>query len=76
MISKVYSAALAGIDSFRVTVEVDGYPGGEQNFCQVVGLPDAAVREARDRMKSACFNSGFPFPDLSFIINLAPADRR
>lgn len=76
MISKVYSAALAGIDSFRVTIEVDGYPGAEQNSCLVVGLPDTAVKEARDRMKSACFNSGYPFPDLSFTINLAPADRR
>jgi len=75
MISKVYSAALAGIDSFRVTIEVDGFPSAPE-FCQIVGLPDAAVKEARDRIKSACFNSGYQFPDLSFVINLAPADRR
>ncbi len=75
MISKVYSAALAGIDSFRVTVEVDSFPATESSF-QIVGLPDAAVKEAKDRIRSACFNSLYPFPDSSFVINLAPADRR
>ncbi len=75
MISKVYSAALAGIDSFRVTVEVDSFPAMETSF-QLVGLPDAVVKESKDRIRSACFNSGFPFPDTSLVINLAPADRR
>ncbi len=75
MISKVYSAALAGIDSFRVTIEVDSFPSTETSF-QLVGLPDAVVKESKDRIRSACFNSGFPFPDTSLVINLAPADRR
>ena len=75
MISKVYSAALAGIDSFRVTIEVDSFPAMENSF-QIVGLPDAVVKESKDRIRSACFNSGFPFPDTSLVINLAPADRR
>lgn len=75
MISKVYSAALAGIDSFRVTIEVDSFPAMETSF-QLVGLPDAVVKESKDRIRSACFNSGFPFPDTSLVINLAPADRR
>ena len=74
MISKVYSAALLGIDSFRVTIEVDSFPPSD--VFQMVGLPDAAVKEAKDRIRSACFNSGYSFPDLSFVINLAPADRR
>ena len=75
MISKVYSAALSGIESFRVTIEVDSFPTLEPSF-QLVGLPDTAVREAKDRIKSACFNSGYSWPDASFTINLAPADRR
>ena len=75
MISKVYSAALSGIDSFRVTIEVDSFPAMETSF-QLVGLPDAVVKESKDRIRSACFNSGFPFPDTSLVINLAPADRR
>ena len=75
MISKVYSAALAGIDSFRVTIEVDSFPAMENSF-QIVGLPDAVVKESKDRIRSACFNSGFPFPDTALVINLAPADRR
>ena len=45
MISKVYSAALAGIDSFRVTIEVDSFPAMENSF-QLVGLPDAVVKES------------------------------
>ena len=75
MISKVYSAALAGIDSFRVTIEVDSFPAVEPSF-QLVGLPDTVVKESKDRIRSACFNSGYPFPDTSLVINLAPADRR
>ena len=75
MISKVYSAALSGIESFRVTIEVDSFPTLEPSL-QLVGLPDTAVREAKDRIKSACFNSGYSWPDASFTINLAPADRR
>ena len=64
MISKVYSAALAGIESFRVTIEVDSFPTLEPSF-QLVGLPDTAVREAKDRIKSACFNSGYNWPNKS-----------
>ncbi len=75
MISKVYSAALAGIDSFRVTIEADSFPSLEPSF-QLVGLPDTVVKESKDRIRSACFNSGYPFPDSSLLINLAPADRR
>ncbi|MCQ2353982.1 MAG: YifB family Mg chelatase-like AAA ATPase [Clostridia bacterium] len=74
MLSLAYSAGLSGIDSFIVTVETDGaptIPGFE-----LVGLPDAAVKEAKERIRSACFNSGFRFPELFLTLNLAPADRR
>lgn len=74
MLSLVYSAGLSGIDSFIVTVETDGantVPGFE-----LVGLPDAAVKEAKERIRSACFNSGYRFPELFLTLNLAPADRR
>ena len=74
MLSSVYSAGLAGIDGFIVTVESDGK---ERIPCfELVGLPDAAVKEAKERVRSACENSGYPFPELALTVNLAPADRR
>ncbi len=74
MLSTIYSAGLSGIESYTVTVEVDVYPSVTTS--QLVGLPDAAVKEANERMRSACYNSGFFFPDNGITINLAPADRR
>ena len=74
MLSQTYSAGLSGIDSFIVTVEVDG--AQSIPFFELVGLPDAAVKEAKERIRSACFNSGFAFPELGLTVNLAPADRR
>ena len=74
MLSTVYSAGLFGIDGFVVSVEVDG-----QNRLaefELVGLPDAAVKEAKERVRTACENSGYPFPECALLINLAPADRR
>lgn len=76
MLSTVYSAGLHGIDSFIVSVEVDGISGGDNNVFELVGLPDAAVKEAKERIKSACYNGGFLFPSLDFTVNLAPANRR
>jgi magnesium chelatase family protein len=70
----IRSAAVYGIDAAPVTIEVDvcfGLPG-----FTVVGLPDASVRESRDRIKSAIRNSGFTFPGHRVIVNLAPADVR
>ena len=72
MLSKVYSSGVVGIDGFEVVVECsawDRIPGFE-----LVGLPDAAVKEAKNRVKSACENSGFVFPGLDIMVNLAPAD--
>ena len=74
MLSTSYSAGLIGVDGFPVTVEVN-YSNRLENFF-LVGLPDAAVKEAKDRIRSAIENSGFAFPDGELTINLAPADRK
>ena len=74
MLSSVYSAGLLGIDGFIVTVESDA-KGTFPRF-ELVGLPDAAVKEAKERVRAACENSGFRFPETSLTVNLAPADRR
>ena len=72
MLSKVCSAALTGIDAYPVEVEVNaGY--GDTLFI-IVGLPDAAVKESRDRVTTALINSGFKLPMGRMTINLAPAD--
>lgn len=74
MLSEIYSAGLYGIDGFIVTVEADGQPK-LPNF-ELVGLPDMAVKEAKERVRTACENSGYRFPGMSFMVNLAPADRK
>ena len=74
MLSTVYSAGLFGIDGFPVSVEVDGT--NRLPEFELVGLPDAAVKEAKERVRTACENSGFPFPECALLVNLAPADRR
>ena len=74
MISKTYSSAVIGIDGYEVTVECsawDRIPSFE-----LVGLPDTAVKEAKNRVQSACENSGFSFPALDIMINLAPASMK
>lgn len=72
MVSKVFSAGVFGIDAYEVEVEVDISPG-IPSF-NIVGLPDSAVKESRDRVKSAIKNSGFDFPLKRITVNLAPAD--
>ncbi|MBQ3049238.1 MAG: YifB family Mg chelatase-like AAA ATPase [Oscillospiraceae bacterium] len=74
MYASLYSMGLIGIDGCVVTVEADSSPG--QFLFEVVGLPDAAVREARERVRSAMRNSGLQFPSGRMIVNLAPADIR
>ncbi|MCJ7833738.1 MAG: YifB family Mg chelatase-like AAA ATPase [Deltaproteobacteria bacterium] len=72
MIAKIFSSAIAGIDAYIVQVEVDiarGLPA-----FSTVGLPEGAVRESKDRVKSAIKNSGFEFPSHRITVNLAPAD--
>jgi magnesium chelatase family protein len=72
---KALSAAVYGIDAHLIDVEVD-YSGQvlEKELFSMVGLPDAAVRESRDRVKAAIRNSGFEIPPTRITINLAPAD--
>jgi magnesium chelatase family protein len=69
------SAALFGIDAHLIDVEVDMYPGTQRDII-TVGLPDNAVKESRERIKSALVNSGFGYPAKSVTINLAPANVR
>src|SRR4051794_28407121 len=75
MLASVTTFAVHGIDSKRVTVEVDVNPKGLPTFT-IVGLPDRAVRESRDRVKAALANSGFRLPGGRITANLAPADMR
>ncbi len=72
MFTRIYSAAVQGVDAIAVLVEVDvarGMPG-----LMMVGLPDQAVKESRDRVKAALKNNGFLYPQKHTTINLAPAD--
>lgn len=74
MLARIWSASLIGIDAVKVGVEVDvagGLPG-----IVVVGLPDIAVQESRERVKAALKNSGYAVPMRKIVINLTPADLR
>ena len=74
MYSKVTSSTLYGLDAVEVTVESDvafGLPS-----LNIVGLPDAAIRESKERVRTAIANSGFSFPDKRVTVNLSPADVR
>jgi len=75
MLFKTQSAAVFGIDANIIEVEVDVGPSRDpkENF-QTVGLPDAAVRESRQRIRAALRNCGFEVPITQITINLAPAD--
>lgn len=72
MLAKVLSCAVVGLDGAIVQVEVDIAPGLPAFV--VVGLPDAAVQEAKERVRAAIRNSGFAFPMKRITVNLAPAD--
>jgi magnesium chelatase family protein len=70
------SAAIFGIDAHLIDVEVDMYSTGSPKDFVMVGMPDTAVRESRERIKSALINSGFGYPNKGVTINLAPANVR
>ena len=74
MIAKITSGAVVGIDGFGVTVEID-LARGLPSFT-IVGLPNAAVRESRERVTAAIRNNGFKLPQKRITVNLAPADIR
>ncbi len=74
MYSKVYSAGITGIDGFIVTVECSAR--NKIPEFDLVGLPDTAVKEAKERVRNACANSGIQFPVAALTVNLAPADKK
>src|SRR5262252_431373 len=74
MLARVMAAAVFGIDALSVSVEVDVSPG--LPGVTIGGLPDATVRESRERVRTAIRNSGFPFPCERVTVSLAPADVR
>ena len=75
MVSKIRTVGLNGIEGYSVEVEAD-YRGGERLTINIVGLPDTAMKEARDRIRSAILNSGFELVPAEYTVNLAPADVR
>ena len=72
MLSKAYTSGVLGVDGFEITVECSAWDRVPK--FELVGLPDAAVKEAKNRVISACENSGISFPSMDIMINLAPAD--
>ena len=65
---------MLGIEGYVVRVEADSSPGTPA--CAIIGLPDRALNEARDRVRAAIFNSGFAYPAGRLLVNLSPADVR
>ncbi|MBX3385601.1 MAG: YifB family Mg chelatase-like AAA ATPase [Phycisphaeraceae bacterium] len=76
MLARAHSYLLHGIDALPCEVEIDVDLHGEKNRADVVGLPDTAVKESIERVRSAVMNSGYTFPAGRVLINLAPADVR
>jgi len=74
LLARIWSAAVLGIDAIRVGVEVDVAAG--LPVIAVVGLPDTAVQESKERVKAAIKNAGFAFPMRRIVVNLTPADLR
>ena len=74
MLSEVYSVGLKGISGFIVTVECSSWE--RLPSFEIVGLPDAAVKEAKERVRAACENSGTRFPGIDLMVNLAPANMK
>ena len=72
MVSKVITATTIGLNAYKIDVEVD-FVHSLPNI-SIVGLPDIAVNEAKERVRSAVKNSGFSVPALRVVVNLAPAD--
>ncbi|MFP3897199.1 MAG: YifB family Mg chelatase-like AAA ATPase [Anaerolineales bacterium] len=73
MLAKIASCALVGLEGTLVDVEVDVHPG-QVGRIDIVGLPDTAIQESRQRVRSAIYNSNLTFPQKRVTINLAPAD--
>lgn len=74
MISQILSATVIGLDVYKIMVEVD--INNSLPSVSIVGLPDTAISEAKERVRSAIKNSGYEFPNKKVVVNLAPADIR
>ena len=74
MLSSILSCGLSGINGFAVTAEIN--LGSGMPMFEIVGLPDASVKESRERVRAALKNSGFTFPNGRITVNLAPADQK
>jgi magnesium chelatase family protein len=74
MLSLAFTAAMLGIEGYVVRVEADSSPGTPG--LAIIGLPDRALTDARDRVRFAIFNSGFQYPAGRLLVNLSPADIR
>ena len=74
MLSKVFGAGFFGIEGYSVTVECNA--NDRLSAFNIVGLPDAAIKESKERIRAAITNSGFFFPDAEITVNLAPADKK
>ena len=74
MLAKTKSYALYGLNGIEVVVEADVQKTGEQPRFDIVGLPDASVKESKERVRAAIKNSSFSFPNTVITVNLAPAD--
>ena len=76
MLTGTYSATLIGIDAVAVEIEVHASGTGEGVSVSIVGLPDAAVRESKERIRSALYAAGLRHPEGFTLVNLAPGDIR
>ena len=74
MLSKVFGAGFFGIEGYPVTVECNA--NDRLPAFNIVGLPDAAIKESKERIRAAITNSGYFFPDAEITVNLAPADKK
>jgi magnesium chelatase family protein len=74
MLARIFSAAISGIDAYKVVIEVNVTGFGKETSVNIVGLPDNAVKESKDRVQSAIESSGLSYPYCKTIVNLAPAD--
>src|SRR5271170_3651496 len=74
MLSLSFCAGMLGIEGYVVRVEADSSAGSPA--CTIIGLPDRALTEARERVRAAIFNSGFSYPAGRLLVNLSPADVR
>jgi hypothetical protein len=74
MLAIVRARAIVGLDGRIIEVQVDFNPRAALPSFTIVGLPDSAVRESRERVRSAVKNSGLQFPNKAYVVNLSPAD--